>query len=217
MIRRLCAASTVVLLGVIASPAAAKPGHVEGFRELRGITLSGPGMLEMRRVGGDTRLARTLLRHTGMHLALMSREPLSTAGSPMTNERGPRYVVSYTLTDRAAGSYGVDGTVVRQYLFPYADERPWAFIPAGQGPGTARRWWPVSIQLVPLYDRLGLPHPRAIEVTRTGDGAAAGGAPAGGDGPRGPDAVTWIAAAFAGVVLASTFRRWLGGGATRRA
>jgi hypothetical protein len=202
--RRFCVASTVVLLCTLALPARAKPWHIEGFRDLRAVAVSGPGMAGTRRLGGDTKLARTLLRHTGMHLALSSREPLSTAGPPSTSERGPRYLVTYRLTARAAAAYGVDGQVVRQYLFPYADERPWAYVPSGQGPDAARRWWPVSIQLVGLYDRLGLPSRGQIDVTGTSERAVAG-SPAG--GPGGPDGGTWIAVALIGVLVGSALYR----------
>ena len=210
--RGLCAASTVVLLFLIASPASAKPGHVEGFRQLRAVELSGPGMSQPRVLDGDTQLARALLRHSGLHLALTGREPLSTAAPPLARDRGPRYVVEYRLTARAAAAYRVEGAVVRQYLFPYADERPWAYVPTGQGPDAARRWWPVSIQLVALYPRLGLPRRGQIDVTQTGAGAAARGSPAPG---RAPDGGTWVVLALAGVLLVFGFRRRLVGGTTR--
>ena len=140
----------------LGAPGVAKPGHGRDLSELRSVALQGPLIDGSVHLGGDARAAKLLFRHSGLSWAFMRGTPLSVVAAPATGERGPRYVVEYELTARAAELYGIGRRVLRQHLYPYAQGGPWAFTPDSQGL-SASGWWPVSLQLVPSYDALGLP------------------------------------------------------------
>ena len=161
-------ASASVLLSLGGS-AAAKPGHGGDFSELRSVALHGPLIDGSVHLDGDARAAKLLFRHSGLSWAFMRGTPLSIVAAPATGERGPRYVVEYELTARAAELYGIGRRVIRQHLYPYAEGGPWAFTPDKQGLSAAG-WWPVSLQLVSTYDSLGLPEADDVHAETQGPG-----------------------------------------------
>jgi hypothetical protein len=196
MKRRL--AGSVVLAGavllVVETSAAAKPGHGPGFSELRSVVLRGPSIDGSIRLDGDDRAAKLLFRHSGTSWALMRGTELSTAAAPAEGDRSSRYEIRYELTIRAARFFDAERRVLRQYLYPYAKGRPWAFTPEGQGLSAHAGWWPVSTELVRHYDALGLPGLESVQ----GEQAHTG--------PRessNPGSIAWSSLALLGALAAS--------------
>jgi hypothetical protein len=138
--------------------------------KLQFVALRGPLIDGSVRLDGDARAAKLLFRHSGLSWALMRGTPLSIVAAPATGERGPRYVVEYELTARAAELYGIRRRVLRQHLYPYAQGGPWAFTPHSQRL-RAEGWWPVSLQLVSSYDSLGLPEAENVHAETQGPDA----------------------------------------------
>lgn len=89
----------------------------------------GPGLLPPIDVRGDEALE--LVRRLGILPARLRTGP----APPPPADTGPRYEVIYLLRVRKACAEIAGGRaslVVHQSLYPYAEDRPWAFTPPGQ-------------------------------------------------------------------------------------
>jgi hypothetical protein len=142
--------------------AVAKPGHGPDAGELESASIAGPGIDGRARLDGDGRAATALFRHSGMQWSVLNGgTQLSVVAPPSAAERGPRYRVTYRLTPELADRLGTPA--LHQFFYPYAEGRPWVYTLDRPGLAAAS-WWPVSLQLIPDYDLLGLPRAGEVNV-----------------------------------------------------
>ena len=190
--KRMSLAVPLLLLLLLVSPAAAKPGHGRAEPMILHATIDGPRMFAPLRIEAK---AYRLATDTGMRVLLERFLPANALAPPVPEHLGPGYSIEFRLSDSYARAIGRSDPTIEQILYPYAEGRPWVFTPRGQDL-TSQGWMPVTTVLLDHLGSYGLP-----AEAPTPEGAIADEPPA----PSGPSLPAWIAAlvaaGLAGVAL----------------